>query len=212
MFTSGWYMSSTTSIPKSALDVIGFIQHIAHGQRKSIYRTLMDKGCPWCLDNSVFTEKFDHAVWIEKLEILKPYTNTCLFVVAPDVVGNRSRTYWNFEDKYKDILKQYAYPIAYVAQDGEKLGTIPWADIDCLFIGGTDDFKFSQEVYKIIFEAKRRKKWVHVGRVNSIKRLRCFWLADSWDGTTLSIEPRGYKKIAAEVRLIRHMKNTPQLI
>ena len=60
-----------------------------------------------------------------------------------------------------------------------------------LFIGGTDEFKLGPDAEAIGREAKDRGKWLHMGRVNSIKRLRIAKRmgCDSVDGTYLSFGP-----------------------
>ena len=76
--------------------------------------------------------------------------------------------------------------------------------------GGTDKHKLT-ESYPFILEAKRRGKWVHVGRVNSAARLtELFWMADSADGTTLSIEPsiRNIRRILGGVAAAQAKKGT----
>jgi len=56
---------------------------------------------------------------------------------------------------------------------------------DALFIGGSTEYKLGPETAEFIRWAKRLGLWVHVGRVNSLKRFRQFQLlgADSCDGT-----------------------------
>jgi hypothetical protein len=56
-----------------------------------------------------------------------------------------------------------------------------------VFIGGSDDFKVSREAFAAASTAKVLGKLVHVGRVNTVKRLRN-WIgvADSIDGSGIS--------------------------
>jgi predicted nucleic acid binding AN1-type Zn finger protein len=77
-----------------------------------------------------------------------------------------------------------------VTQDGMTVLDIPWKEIDAIFIGGTNEHKFSYDVSSIISVALAHNIWVHVGRVNSAKRMNHFWTADSWDGTTISYAPQ----------------------
>ena len=72
------------------------------------------------------------------------------------------------------------------------MGSIPWDEFDCLFIGGADDFKEGPLVSDACREAKRRGKWVHMGRVNGLRRLRVAqeFGVDSVDGTYLLHEAR----------------------
>ena len=68
---------------------------------------------------------------------------------------------------------------------------MPWDDFDALFIGGTTDWKLGDGAAQLVREAKRRGKWVHMGRVNSLRRMiyaesiGC----DSADGTMLKYNP-----------------------
>ena len=57
-----------------------------------------------------------------------------------------------------------------------------------LFVGGTDKHKLT-ESWPFILAAKECGKWVHVGRINSAKRMQMFAQADSADGTMLVREP-----------------------
>jgi len=68
---------------------------------------------------------------------------------------------------------------------------VPWDDFDALFIGGTTAWKLSEAVYQLCQEAKRRGKWVHMGRVNSLRRMRLAesFGCDSADGTMLRFDP-----------------------
>ena len=69
---------------------------------------------------------------------------------------------------------------------------MPWGRMACLFVGGSTGWKLSQASRDLIGEAKRRRKWVHVGRVNSRKRIR--WCvenaADSFDGSGFGMFPQ----------------------
>ena len=78
--------------------------------------------------------------------------------------------------------------MAFVAQDGVSVDTVPWESISAVFIGGTTGFKLGPMAVAVASEARRRGKWVHVGRVNSRKRAR-FAMdigADSIDGSQFS--------------------------
>ena len=72
------------------------------------------------------------------------------------------------------------------------LAGIPWDDFDCLFIGGRDSFKEGPIVRAACAEARRRGKWVHMGRVNGLRRLLVAleFGVDSVDGTYLLHEAR----------------------
>ena len=75
----------------------------------------------------------------------------------------------------------------YVLQDGITTQDIPWDCIECVFLGGTTDFKLSGHARNLLIYAKNKGKLVHVGRVNSIKRIKMFWdICDSFDGSGFS--------------------------
>lgn len=63
---------------------------------------------------------------------------------------------------------------------------MPWSEIEALFIGGDDEFKMGPAAQELAAAARDRGKWLHVGRVNTLRRLRyCQSIgADSVDGTS----------------------------
>lgn len=144
-------------------------------------------GRPWLLDNGAFSAKWNESDWTAALERWKAEKGTCIAAVVPDVVGDAPATLRRFE-QYAPVVRSFGYPVAFVTQDGLTMDAVPWGDFDVLFIGGTDQHKLGESM-PFIVEAKRRGKWVHVGRVNSAKRMHQFWIADSCDGTSLKIEP-----------------------
>jgi len=163
------------------------------------------------LDNGVFSERFDKDYWIGKMNALLEYSRTCAFIVAPDVIGNCKATIDQFK-YYRDFIINY--PAAFVSQDGiiNHAELIPWDSFDVLFVGGSDGHKLGTEGAWIIAEAKTRKKWVHVGRVNSVSRIIKFHRADSWDGTHLGFFPSDVKKFHAAVSYVRLLKKSNMLI
>jgi hypothetical protein len=66
-------------------------------------------------------------------------------------------------------------PVAVVAQDGAEQLDWPWDEIDCLFVGGQRrsprslEWKVSPQAESLIRRARNAGKWVHMGRVNSLK-------------------------------------------
>jgi len=74
-----------------------------------------------------------------------------------------------------------------VIQDGCNKNSVPWDEITAVFLGGTTKFKLSRQAWVICQDAKKRGKWVHVGRVNTPPRIAYFFgLADSVDGSSLA--------------------------
>jgi hypothetical protein len=132
-------------------------------------------------DNGCFAGSWQADRWEGWLRKQRPG----LFAVVPDVVGDARATRERF-DRYADVVSG-RQPVAYVAQDGSDLIPPPWDDLAVLFIGGTDAFKLSEATWALCAEGKARGKWVHIGRVNSLRRLRAAYIgfADSADGTFL---------------------------
>jgi hypothetical protein len=145
----------------------------------------------WAADNGCFSRgaSFDLATYLAWLAAM-PWRERCLFATAPDVVGDAAAT-WARSVPILPAIRALGYKAALVAQDGIERTEIDWPAFDCLFIGGTTAWKLSETAYALIGEAKERGKWVHVGRVNSLRRLRAasFAGADSADGTFLKVAP-----------------------
>lgn len=129
------------------------------------------EGIPWAADNDCF-QGLDALAYARMLDALKGVPG-CLFVTVPDKVGDAVETARLFE-VWEPALKRRGLPVALVAQDGlEKAGwwlDWTWHRLDCLFIGGTTEFKLGAAAERIAREAKERGLWVHMGRVNTRKR------------------------------------------
>lgn len=156
-------------------------------------RGTLPPGMWWGADNGCFAkgDSFDAGRWLAWLGNLKHDRLTCLFAVAPDVVGDAEATLAR-SAPYLPLIRDLGYLPAYVAQDGFDPSVVPWDAFDVLFIGGTTSWKRSERGgYCAIAEGKRRGKWVHVGRVNGGPFLRSVVGAgaDSADGTGLAINP-----------------------
>jgi hypothetical protein len=84
-------------------------------------------------------------------------------------------------------------PAAIVLQDGATGDTVPWDAVQAVFVGGTTSWKLSRQAHAIMAQARCRGKWVHVGRVNSLRRVTHFeQAADSFDGGQFSMFPDTY--------------------
>lgn len=134
------------------------------------------------VENDAFNG-YDEARFFRMLELLSGYREKARFVPAPDVVGDFDKTLYIF-GKMQPVLKDLGFPVAIVTQDGATVDRIPWSDVDALFVGGSNRHK-DRESRDLILEAKRRGLWVHVGRVNTRRRIRyCLELGvDTFDGT-----------------------------
>lgn len=85
----------------------------------------------------------------------------------------------------------FGAPVAFVSQDGMSDEDVPWRDIDALFVGGTSEWKTGHESGALISAAHARGKWVHMGRVNTARRLHAAVTlgCDSVDGNFLAPAP-----------------------
>lgn len=173
--------------------VLGYIDTPAQGNRRP-------EGVTWCADNGCFSEKFDEAKWWRFLEDNAYAAKDCLFAVAPDVVADAAATIER-SAPWLPKIREMGYPAAFVAQDGLGIHwngslyagdlSVSWDSFDVLFIGGSTEWKLGDRARSLVAEAKRRGKWVHMGRVNSERRWRYADAigCDSVDGTFLTFGP-----------------------
>lgn len=153
------------------------------------YATIRLQALDLCIgvDNAAFSG-FNEKKYRNMLSRLEFFKQKILFVTAPDVVGNHIDTLKLFNSWYKELQH---LPIAFVLQDGVSIQEIPFNNIDALFVGGSTEFKLSAYVQDIMLLGKSKNKYIHVGRVNSIKREALFlpYGMDSFDGTTVLFSP-----------------------
>lgn len=142
-------------------------------------------GYVWAADNDAFSG-FDPGRYMTMLDALEG-TPGCLFVVAPDVVGDAEATFTLYLKWAGEILGRNL-PLGFVGQDGATVADVPWNGISALFVGGSTEWKLGDAAAVLVKEAKDRGKWVHMGRVNSWRRLEYAKSlgVDSVDGTQLS--------------------------
>lgn len=148
------------------------------------------------IDNGRFTEagrRLFRPADYERLidEGLERAGDHLLFATAPDVPFNWAETL-RLSRPWLGRIRRMGCPAALCAQEGMTPGSIPWDEFDCLFIGGADTFKEGPIVRDACSEARRRGKWVHMGRVNGLRRLLIAldFGVDSVDGTYLLHEAR----------------------
>ena len=165
-------------------------------------------GMPWVADCglkvAVSTDPAEidrYLAWLDGLN-----RTGHLFAVTPDVLGD-AESCWRQSAPLLPRIRALGYRAAFVAQDGFDPEAVDWDAFDVLFIGGAPlcgpktlppnerrrrmaaEWKRSETGgYAAIREAKRRGKWVHVGRVNGGPFLRNLAVAgaDSADGTNLT--------------------------
>lgn len=146
-------------------------------------------GWRWALDNGCFSASWDADRWLSELDKRQGLPG-CLFAVVPDVVGDHAATLERWRVWLPEVADR-GYPPAFVAQNGCGPDDVPWDECAAVFIGGDDAYKLSHSAELVVRRAKRLGKWAHMGRVNSLRRLRIAvdWGCDSVDGTFLAFGP-----------------------
>jgi hypothetical protein len=143
----------------------------------------------WAADNGRFSAPhlYTDDGYLRWLATRDP--TDCLFAVAPDVLADHKATVALSRPMLLRI-RNAGYRVAFVAQDGWDEATAPWDEFDVLFIGGTTAFKLGRGGDAIL-AARQRRKPVHMGRVNSYRRLRLAAAVgcSSADGTFLKFGP-----------------------
>lgn len=175
-------------------------------------------GTPGTLDEPAFLAMCQEAAELHRAHIAAGRRSPLLWVVCPDAVGDayETRRLWRH---YSRQLRELGLPLAWVAQDGcERDGLAMWGGPRAVFVGGSTDWKESDAARWVCRLAKEMGKLVHVGRVNTERRLRLFddlgrdWrgvphAVDSIDGTQFSRFPDTYVPRWAE-RLRPSLKGT----
>jgi hypothetical protein len=166
-------------------------------------------GRMWAADNSAFGAWDQEKFWRMITRINAVDCSRLMWVACPDVVANAQETINRFYE-WQPQLEFLGLPIAFVGQDGlsEISGQIPWENFVAFFVGGSTAWKIGPEAAEFCREAKARRKLVHVGRVNTKRRIKhCLELdADTIDGTGFSRWP---KRIPMGLKWIQHQKRQP---
>lgn len=156
-------------------------------------------GVTWAADNGVFggTYPGDDA-YLAWLAARRHLADTCAFVVAPDVVRGPdgelrpdAAATLARSGALLPRIRALGFPAALVAQNGLEHLDVPWDAFDVLFVGGDDAWKEGAAAAALVREARLRGKRTHMGRVNSLRRLRVAEAmgCDSVDGTFLAFGP-----------------------
>jgi len=149
-------------------------------------------GITWAADNDGWGG-VDADAFRRMLVTLAPHASHCRFVTVPDVVADGAATIASWR-MWADEVRGHGFPPALVLQDGMQLVAdgiaadgelVPWTEIGAVFVGGSTEWKLGTDAAAVAREAHRRGLWVHVGRVNSVRRLQHAAAidADSCDGT-----------------------------
>jgi hypothetical protein len=154
--------------------------------------TFPDDGWDVVADNGCFSDRWEHDRWFRWLLDLP---RSVRFAVAPDVFDptgapchDATLARWR---EYAPLMVRHGFTPAFVCQVGSTPETVP-DDAEVLFLGGTTEFKLGPVASAITAKAKAEGRWVHMGRVNSQKRVRAARSmgCDSVDGTFLIYGPR----------------------
>ncbi|GAA5534094.1 hypothetical protein [Deinococcus aluminii] len=189
------YLASTASDLRHADPRIGVMTGPACGGLGSIRH-----GHPWASDCGVYSstgkEQYCPHSFVQHLDRLEAYADTCLFVVVPDHPGDGPATLQRFLD-HAPFLVGRGFPLAYVMQDGAEHLPFP-EGMSVAFLGGTDPWR-ARHGAAMIRRAKAEGFPVHVGRVNSARRVRALAAlgVDSVDGTYIGF--RGVERGLAEI-------------
>ena len=162
-------------------------------------------------DNGCFS-----GAWMEKewMRWVSRMPRSIRFAVAPDVVDPSGRpTHHETMDLwqlYGGWLDRQGFAAAFVCQVGSTSENVP--DAPVLFLGGTTEWKLGKEARAIAAAAQRRGQWVHMGRVNSYKRLQIAHSmgCDSADGTYLKYGPD--KNLPNVLRWLSDIEKNDQMV
>lgn len=172
----------------------------------------------WCADNGIYSNAYPgDAGYLRWLGQHADYRSRCRFAVAPDVVADHGATLERSWPMLKPI-RRVVGRVALCAQNGATPDDLPWGHFDAVFLAGIAEcvrcnfvrpvadqemrccpgchrelaeWKEGAVAAAITAEAKRRGVWVHMGRVNSERRIkRAIEMGcDSADGTYVARGP-----------------------
>jgi len=146
----------------------------------------------WAADNDCFSRgpDFDLGFFLAWLEARSAFAATAVFATAPDILGD-ARATWRRSEPVLATIRGLGFPAALVAQDGFSFDEVDTLAFDVLFLGGTTAWKVSERAVRIGLEARDRGIGVHMGRVNSRRRVAIAAAAgaETVDGTFLARAP-----------------------
>jgi hypothetical protein len=146
------------------------------------------------IDNGCFSrpDAFHLKSYLGMISRVAGMTERISFATAPDVfdiVAGRGNWPATLAKSLPvlPLIRKAGAPAAIVLQDGATSKTVPWGEIDAVFVGASTRWKLSEACRQICLDARRRGKWVHMGRVNSLRRMRLAnrFRCHSVDGTYL---------------------------
>ena len=135
-------------------------------------------------DNGCFLGFNEHG-FRRLLARIAPHKERCLWAVAPDVVGDARKTLELWPFWRAEIIRHGLTP-CYVLQDGQE--SLPLPGAAAYFVGGSTKWKLGIHARHLAGEVKAAGAWLHMGRVNTLRRLRTAldWGCDSVDGSCFS--------------------------
>jgi hypothetical protein len=207
-----YYATASTERVRDAMraSYLGQIITPAAGNR-------LEPSVEWVADNGIYSNAYPgDGPYITWLASHADYRSRCRFAVAPDVVADHTATWERGWPMFAPI-RRVVGRVAMCAQNGATPDDMPWDHIDAVFLAGIvecapcgyvpalsdlpatrcptghtlAEWKVGDMAAAVATEAKRRGKWVHMGRVNSEDRLtRAREMGcDSADGTYLAFGP-----------------------
>lgn len=175
-----------------------------HQLRTPLTQYKPEYGISYGLDNGAFTQ-FKARTFTRMAEAAVD-DSRCLWIAVPDYPMCAYSTIGLFRHWKHVIKRKRAFVLQNDIHRYKKL--IPWNEIVCVFVGGDDNFKESKEAVEIAIEARKRRKWVHVGRVNTVRRL------DFWEPYAHSIDGSGIARFDhmrnPVIKYLQKTKNTTQ--
>lgn len=154
----------------------------------------------WAADNGAF-HGFKEDRFLRLLDRVATHPVPPRFVTLPDVVGSHEGTLRLFGRWHRELADRNLNR-AFVLQNG--IGNwkdVPWDYLEAVFIGGDTAFKLGRLVAHLVRLAKFMGKWVHMGRVNSVRRLdyaRSIG-CDSCDGSGMASFPAELRRLNASL-------------
>lgn len=175
------YLSGAVHADLVDIPGLGFMLTPHMGNRPDLRKVF------WAADTGCFRhpEAFDstrYFTWLAKFP-----QSTCCFATAPDRFADWRMTI-ELAMPVLHELRARGFRAALVAQDGLTAPNTPWEACDALFLGGTTQWKEGAEAHVLAKEATAHGKWLHMGRVNSLRRMQLArdWGCNSVDGTYLA--------------------------
>lgn len=154
-------------------------------------------------DNGCFSQQWNESRW---WQWLLDQPRTIRFAVCPDQHnpdgGECHQATIERWHRFALRMRIAGFTPAFVCQVGATAETVP-PDAEVLFLGGTTEWKLGPDAWGIA-RRWRGDRWIHMGRVNSERRMRVALAmgCDSCDGTYLT---RGPNKNLE--RLLRFLSN-----